>query len=231
MSRPALAALALLAALAACAPPAVLVMSPGYDPAKVKRVTLVGFTDYPGAAGSGEIVASTFEKHLLSAGYRVVARSQNMQTLQSDFSAPGAVTQDQLVAAGTTLGVDALAFGTLSAYDSPVDQTVMVDMPVEQSDPLYGHVTTSERRGDTRVRTEKDVITGYATTTTMQSVPQEQTTPAHVAFTFELLDAQDGEVLWSVTASGTGDDLGAAAEDASQKAMKTVAAKLKKLAK
>jgi hypothetical protein len=227
----AVASLLLLAALTGCATPAVLVISPAYDGTKVKRVTLVGFTDYPGAPGSGEIVSSTFEKHLLSVGYRLIARGPNMGTLQGDFSTPGGVTQDELTTAGHALGVDALVFGTLSDYTNPTDQTVMVDMPVEQMDPVYGHVTTTERKGDTRVRSDRDVVTGYATTTTMTSVPQEQTTPAHVAFTAELMDADGGELLWSVSTAGTGDDLGAAAEDASQKAVKALAAQLKKLAK
>jgi hypothetical protein len=219
---------ALAAAASACAPGAVVVVSPAYEPARVSRVTLVGFNDFPGAVGSGDIAANTFEKYLLLAGYRVVARASNLGTLQSDFDTPGAVTREQLSAAGLSLGVDALAFGTLNDYTGATEQTVMVDVPQEQSDPVYTSVTTTQRAGDTRVRTTSQVVSGYAVTTTDAVVPEEQTTPASVALTVQLLEASTGEVLWSVSASATGDNLPAATEAASAKAMAALIDRLKK---
>lgn len=203
------------AGVAACAPNAVVVVSSSYAPSRVKSVALTSFADFPGAPGSGDLAATVFEKYLLQAGYRVV-----------DASA-----------------ADAVAAGSLTDYTGAQDQTVMVDVPQTQSDPVYGQVTTSEthasggggRRGGggartiaTRTRTQ-DVIIGYNTTQTSQIVPETQTLPAHVALTVRLLDAKSGELLWTVSASGSGNDLSSATEEASAYAMQAVVKKLKKL--
>lgn len=214
--------LVVASALAGCAPAAVVIVSPGYGGAKVQSVSLAGFTDFPGAAGSGDIAASTFEKYLLLAGYRVMARASD-----PDLNGPGGPTKEQLNAAGSALGVDALAFGTLSDYSGATDQTVMVDMPQEQTDPIYGQVTTTQRSGDTRVRTTQSVVTGYSMTTTDAIVPEQETTPASVSMTVRLLDVTTGEVLWSVSSSGTGGDLPSATEAASSAAMQALVKKLK----
>src|SRR4051812_35417646 len=84
MSRRLLRVLAAAAAgaLCACATPAVVVVSRTYDPARIQRVTLASFADFPGAPGSGAIAADTFEKYLLVAGYRLVERRQAAQILK-----------------------------------------------------------------------------------------------------------------------------------------------------
>jgi hypothetical protein len=189
------------AGLAACAPSAVVVVSPSYQPSRVKSVAVTAFSDFPGAAGSGDAAANTFEKYLLQAGYRVVDASQ----------------------------ADALAAGALTDYSGARDETVMVDIPQSQSDPIYGQVVTTQRSGDTRVRTVQNVVTGYAVTQTSQVVPETQTVAAHVAMNVRLLDAKTNELLWSVSSSGSGDDLPAAAEAASAAAMKAVIKQVGKL--
>jgi hypothetical protein len=212
--------LVLLAAagLAACAPNAVVVVSPGYDPARVKSVALTSFTDFPGAPGSGDVALNTFEKYLLQAGYRVVDAGQ----------------------------ADAVAAGALTDYTGARDETVMVDIPQEQSDPVYGQVTTTEQRGDDgrgartdrqgdvrrggrEVTRTQDVIIGYNTTQTNQVVPETQTVPAHVAMNVRLLDAKTSELLWTVSSSASGDDLPSAVETASAGAMQVVIKRLKKI--
>ena len=194
--------LVLLAAagLAACAPKAVVVVSASYDPARIKAVAVTAFSDYPGAAGSGDAAANTFEKYLLQAGYRVVDASQ----------------------------ADALAIGAVTDYTGSRDETVMVDIPQEQSDPVYGQVVTTQRSGDTRVQTTQNVVTGYAITQTDQVVPETQTVPAHVAINVRLVDAKTNELLWSVSAAASDDDLPAATEAASASAMQAVLKQLKK---
>lgn len=189
------------AGLAACAPNAVVVVSPSYHPASVKAVAVTSFSDFPGAAGSGDAAANTFEKYLLQGGYRVVDAAQ----------------------------ADALAVGALTDYSGARDETVMVDIPQSQSDPIYGQVVTTQRSGDTRTKTVSNVVTGYAITQTSQVVPETQTVPAHVAMNVRLLDAKTNELLWSVSSSGSGDDLPAATEDASAAAMKAVLKQLSKL--
>lgn len=217
--------LVLLAAagLAACAPGAVVVVSPSYDPARIKTVALTSFADFPGAPGSGDVALNSFEKYLLQAGCRVVDAAQ----------------------------ADAVAAGALTDYTGSRDETVMVDIPQTQSDPVLGQVTTIERTGqgggragrgdrqgdghrderrvETVTRTTQDVVVGYNTTQTDQVVPQTQTVPAHVAMNVRLLDAKTNELLWTVSSSASGDDLPSATEDASASAMQAVIKKLKKI--
>ena len=191
--------LAAAAALAACDPGAVVVVSPGYRAAGLKSVAVTSFTDYPGAAGSGDVAANSFEMYLLQAGFRVVDASR----------------------------ADALAAGAVTGYQGARDETVMVDVPQSQSDPIYGQVVTTQRSGDTRVRTVQNVVTGYAITQTSQIVPETQAVPARVALNVRLLDAKTSELLWSVSSSGTGDDAAAATEEASAAAMKALLKKIK----
>ena len=202
--------LVLLAAagLAACAPSAVVVVSASYDPARIKSVAVTSFADFPGAAGSGDVALNTFEKYLLQAGYRVVDPAQ----------------------------ADAVALGALTDYTGASDQTVMVDVPQTQSDPVYGQVTTAESRtrvgrGGAQMTNERsqtqDVVIGYNTTQTDQVVPETVTVPAHVAMNVRLLDAKTNELLWSASSSASGDDLTSATEAASAAAMQAVLKKLK----
>jgi hypothetical protein len=196
------------AAISACAPSAVVVVSPAYDPARVKAVALTSFADFPGAPGSGDAAANTFEKYLLQAGYRII----------DPVSAQ---------ASGRPLAADALAIGALTDYSGARDETVMVDMPQTQTDPVYGRVVTTQRSGDTRVRTTQTVVTGYAITQTDAVVPQTQTVPAHVALNVRLVDAKTSELLWSVSSGASDDDLASATEAASASAMQAVLKKLK----
>lgn len=233
MNRSALALFALIAAgLCACATPASVVVSRSYDPARVQRVTLASFADFPNVPGSGAIGADTFEKYLLLAGYRLVERRQAAQILaEHRFTLSGGADASRLSAAGKLLGVDAIAIGSVTDYTGPRDQTVMVDMPQEQTDPIYGQIETTKRSGDTRIHTVQNVVTGYQTTMTSQIVPTTQTVPAHAAVNVRLVDVNDGEVLWSASASANGEDLPAALEEASANAMRAVAKKLKAAAK
>jgi hypothetical protein len=194
--------LAFAASLTACAPSAVVVMSPDFQAARVKSVAVASFADFPGEAGSGDAAANAFEKYLLQAGYRVVSPAS----------------------------ADALAVGALSDYTGARDETVMVDLPQERSDPVFGRVVTTQRSGDTQVRTVQNVVTGYAVTRTSQIVPQTQIVPAHVAMTVRLLDAKTNELLWSVSSAASDDDLPAATEAASAGAMRAVLKKLPKTA-
>jgi hypothetical protein len=83
--------------------------------------------------------------------------------------------------------------------------------------------------GGTRVTSTQNVVTGYATTETDQIVPETQTVSAHVALNVRLVDAKTNELLWSVSASASGDDLAGATETASARAMQAVAKQLKKV--
>jgi hypothetical protein len=258
--------LAAAAALAGCAPSAVVVVAPGYAVRPARSVALIGFADFPGAAGSGLIVGDSFEKYLALPGYKVIAGQQALGSLLDDVAA-GTATPAELSTAAKSLGVDALAMGTLSDYENATDQTVMVDEPQAIQEPVYGDVvvatgggqggdrggkdggrkgvppgaaraaattviargTNAGRRADGGQVTVTQGVVGYDTTYVDDVVPEETSTPARVALSVKLIDAATGELLWSVSASATGDDLPAAVEEASSDAMQAVAARLARL--
>ncbi|MDE2489278.1 MAG: hypothetical protein KGM24_00415 [Elusimicrobia bacterium] len=227
-----LAVLLAVATAAACAPPAAVLVSQGYDPAQVRRVALVSFSDYPGAPGSGAIAAGTFDKYLLLPGYQLLERRQVDALLREKaFDLSGAVDQTQLRRLGKLLGVDALAFGTLTNYAAPGQQTELVDMPLENTNPVYGRVVTTRKNRGARVTTIQDVVTGYSTTRRDAIVPQTSLVPAQVGLSVRLVDVETGTVLWSVSASAVGSDLPSALEDASAQAMRAVVRQLRRAGK
>lgn len=231
MKRPAgLIALA-AAALAACAAPAVVLVSADYDAARVKRVALVGFDDFPGAAGSGEIAASAFEKYLLLPGYALVERRQIDDVLKEHgLAASGLVDSSRLKGFAQVLGVDALVIGTITDFAGQSEQTVMMDVPQEQVDPVYGQIVTTAHAGGVRTTTVQNVVTGYATTQSDAVVPETEFVPARVGLSARLVDARTGEILWSASAASDGASLSSAVESAAAKTMRAVADRLKKLA-
>jgi hypothetical protein len=201
-------ALPLIAALAACASPkdpSLVSVSDRFQPALAQRVTLVALADFPSAAGSGAIVSDALERSLASEGYSVVRRREAEKILEArELSAAGSTDPARLQELGRLLGVDALAFGTVTDFTGVVDTTVLVEMPVAQHDPVYA-------RGSSRV-----AWTG--------SVPRPApTTRSSVGLTVRLVDVETGAVLWSAASSGSGLDLTSAVEDAAATAMREVA--------
>ena len=224
-------ALVVVASLAACATPAVVFLSRSYDARHVKRVAVAVFDDYPGAQGSGEIAAASFEKYLLWAGYGLIERRQTRQLLQEQSVALSEdAGPDVMKEAGQVLGVDALVFGSLTNFMNTQEQTAMVDMPQEQVDPIYGQVETVVHNRGATVRTVQPFVSGYSRTETHQMVPEVQTVPARAALSVRLVDAQTGEVLWSGSASSDGVDPTAATEQASAMLMQALVKTLKKAA-
>jgi curli biogenesis system outer membrane secretion channel CsgG len=194
-------------------------------------VAVLSLTDYPAAPGSGELAAGTLEKYLLWAGYSVIERRQVQQILnEQSFQASDAVDPAAIRKVGRLLGVDALVLGDLTDYADAREQTVMVDEPQENTEPIYGTVETTQRSQGTVVRTSQQVVTGYQTTTTDQVVPEVETLPAHVGMSVRLVDVGTAEVLWSASDSSQGADPAAATEQASAALMQGVAKQLKKSA-
>lgn len=211
-----------------CVPPAVVFLSPHYTPARIRTVTLAGFQDYFNVAGSGKVAAGIFEKYLLLAGYSLVDRAQAQRVLDNQSEAlSDSVSLITLRKIGEQLGVDAVVFGQLSDFTESSDRTVVEDMPLEQSQPIYGQVKTIQRNGDTKVITDTNVVTGYSYSQTSVPVQQTEVIPAHVGMSVRLVDVETGELLWSGSASGQGNHLDEAMEAASVQIMKSVAARLK----
>lgn len=218
------------AAAAGCAAPGIVFISRSYNPAQTRRVALLNFADFPGAPGSGEIAASTFEKYLLWADYSLIERRYVTQILkEQSLSVSGAMDQSTIKNIGKIMGVDALAFGTLTDFSHKREQTIMVDMPQQQSEPVYGQVVSVQQSGNETVRTIQNVVTGYTTRQTTRSVPETITFPARVGMAVRLVDVQTGEVLWSASTFTDGSSLTLATEEASSKIMLAVVNQLKKI--
>jgi len=202
-----LAALA-LAALASCAPKpvALVAVSERYQPALVQRVALIALADFPAASGSGAVVSDALERSLDSHGYRVVRRRDAEKLLQArELTALGSSDPARLQELGRLLGVDALAFGTVTDFTGAPDETVLVDMPLAQADPVYGRDSPRLWSGSV--------------------VRPPQTTRSRVALTARLVDVETGAVLWKTASAASALDLTSALEDAAASAMREVSAK------
>lgn len=214
--------------LGGCAPPAIVFLSPHYSSGKIKRVALVDFEDYSSMAGSGDITAGIFEKYLILGGYTFIDRNQVAAVMrEQNLQVSDNSDAETLSKLGKSLGVDALAFGQVNDFTDSQDQTVMENVPMEQSVPIYGKVVTEANNGPNQVKTVQDVVSGYSTVEGEQSVQETETTPARVAISVRLVDAQGGEVLWSASSAANGIHLTDAVEAASTKLMDAVRGQLK----
>lgn len=206
---------------------AFVVVSPEYYKNQIKRVALIGFEDYPGLTGSGENSATIFEKYLLQGGYSLVERRQINELMKERMlQSNGTYDQATIQKIGKILGVHALVFGSLNDYNTPREQTVFVDIPQQQSSPIYGQIETREKKGDTSVKTTQNIITGYNYSWTSQTVAQLEKIPAHVGISVRMVSVETGEVIWSASSSGEGTYVNKAMEDASAQLMSAVAKKL-----
>jgi TolB-like protein len=191
-----------------CATPAVVFVSPDYNPQQLKRVAIMDFDDFPGQSGTGPLVSDIFGKYLISSPFQLIERSEVDKILQAqNISASEASNPAQTEAVGKVLGVNAVVLGSLSEFSNTSEQTVMVDIPQEQTDPVLGEIYT--RHGPVMG------VTGYTTTVTDQSVPETETLPARVGISARMVDVKTGAVLWSGSSSADGMNLSSAAEDAS----------------
>jgi hypothetical protein len=188
-----IACLIAFAGLYGCATPAVVFVSPDYNPQKIKSVAVTGFTDAAGQSGSGAMVAGVFEKYLLNLSYQVVDAAQP----ERDGNISGSVTE----------------------ITDTSEQTVMVDVPQEVTEPVYQDVVVGRRHGDARIAT---VQTGTQTNFVDQSVPETETLPARVAISVRMVDAKNGQLLWSGSASADGMDIPSATDAVSSKVVEAL---------
>jgi hypothetical protein len=221
--------LALSAMLGACAAERpVVFVSRAYDSGKIRRVAMVDIVDFPGAPGSGEIMAGTFEKYLLRADYNLIERRQLRALLrEKSLELSEAVGKTSIKKLGRLLGVDALAFGSLTDFSDVREQTVMVDMPLQHTEPIYGTVVTKQRNAETEVETRQKVVTGYSLHSHDRIIPQTETLPAHIGLSVRLVSVETGEVLWSASAASNGIDLAEASEEVSAGLMESLLKQLR----
>jgi hypothetical protein len=221
-------ALPLALLCAACAPPALVMLNAHYNPAKYQKVALFDFEDHPSMVGSGKIVAGIFEKYLFLSKYSLVERRQVEATLnQMGLQASDNLDLFTLRTVGAKLGVDALIFGQVTDFTDTSDKTVVEDMTLEQSSPLYARVETIQNGQNGIVKTKQDVITGYAVSSVDQPVQQTETVEAHVGLTIRMVDVNTGEVLWSASSSGSGPHLNDATELVSDQIIRALETSIK----
>ncbi|UPT73804.1 MAG: hypothetical protein M0D55_18460 [Elusimicrobiota bacterium] len=187
--------LPLIALLGACATATVAVKA-DFDFAKVKRVAVVGFSDYGGFGGSGELLAGAFEQELLAAGYSLVERAQVDKLLREK----GLTASDPKDAkrAGKLLGVDALLFGRITDFREPRESLVDTEVVDTFQDPIYVRRTKTVQNADgTTGQTETTEIQGYRTKRLVRREPRTVTSYGRLGVSARLVYVQTGEVLWT----------------------------------
>ncbi|MBI3564430.1 MAG: hypothetical protein HY079_04450 [Elusimicrobia bacterium] len=184
------------AALAACATANVAV-NRNFDFKRVKRVAVIGFKDYRGRSGSGDIVTGAFEQSLLNVGYDLVERDQVAKVLaERKFS--GTLDPKTAKALGERLGVDALLFGQITDLSEPRSRMANVDVVDDRTDPIYAQRTTRVQNPDgTWGETRQQVITGYKTTHIVRREPRTYTVSGRLGVSARLVFVGDGRVVWS----------------------------------
>lgn len=187
----------LLAALllAACGTASVAVKS-GFDFAKVRRVAVVGFSDYPRQAGSGEILSGAFEQELLAAGYSLVERAQVDALLREKrLSAEDPKAAKKI---GQLLGVDALLFGRITDFREAREHLTDAEVVDTYQDPIVVRKTKTTVNSDgTQNKTETTDITGYRTRRVVRREPRTVTQYGRLGVSARLVYVSTGEVLWS----------------------------------
>jgi hypothetical protein len=200
---------------AACAPKPVVAIKPGFDFTKLGAVALLDFSDAAGQSGSGVIVSESLEPFLLKAGYDLIERAQVDKVLnEQSFSHTENVDPQTAESLGKVLGVKAVVLGTVTSITQATSNTVMQTVQNVNYQPVYQTVQYTAPDGSVRSRSE---LSQYDVVTTNDQIPVTYTTPATLAFSARLVDAETGSVLWTGSVASDGDSLSEAATSGSQR--------------
>ena len=91
-----------------------VVLKPGYDFTKIKRVAVIEFRDAAYYPNSGSMVSELFVKYLLKTGYNVVERDELDSILREhQLSVNGVLNREHLKEFGKVSGVDAIITGSI----------------------------------------------------------------------------------------------------------------------
>jgi len=91
-----------------------VVVKPGYDFKKIKRVAVLEFRDSAYYPNSGSMVSQLFVKYLLKTGYNVIERDEIDALLKEhQLSLAGALNPEQVKQFGKICGVDAIITGSI----------------------------------------------------------------------------------------------------------------------
>lgn len=188
--------LSLLSVLCACAT-ANVAIDRRFDFARIKRVAVIGFTDYPRVPGSGDVVAGAFEQALLAAGYDVIERDEVAKVLQ-ERRFNGSLDPKTAKDLGGALGVDALLFGRITDLARSRDRLIKVDVVDDRTDPVYVRRTRRVQQPDgSWAETSQQVVTGYRTRHILRKEPRAYTTDGRLGVSARLVYVPTGGVAWS----------------------------------
>jgi hypothetical protein len=181
--------------LGACASATVAIKS-DFDFAKVKRVAVVGFPDYGGRSGSGDVLVGAFEQGLLTAGYNVLERAQVDKILREKrLSADDPKDAKRI---GKLLGVDALMFGRITDFREPRETLTDHEVVDTFQDPVYVRRTKKVQNADgTTGQAEVTELQGYRTKRIIRREPRTVTQYGRLGVSARLVFVSTGEVLWS----------------------------------
>lgn len=186
--------LLLAAALWGCGS-ANVVVKPGFDFSRVKRVAVVRFADYPRARGSGALVTGAFEQALLAAGYDVIERARVDEVLRGRRAKgldAGAARE-----LGRKLGVDAFVAGQITDFQEPRETLTYVDVVDTHNDPVYVRRKRQVKKDGEAAEVEESVLEGYRTTRVVRQEPRSVGVDGRLGVAARLVHASDGQVLWS----------------------------------
>jgi len=103
----------LITFLSSCGSTAVVVMKPGYDFSKIKRIAVIDFKDSPNYPNSGSIVSEMFAKYLLMTGFNIIERDQLDAILKEHNLAVSNLTDPETITQFKLSGIDAIVTGSI----------------------------------------------------------------------------------------------------------------------
>jgi hypothetical protein len=188
-------ALASLLLLGACATATVAIKT-NFDFSRVKRVAVVGFSDYPNRPGSGEILSGAFEQGLITAGYDLVERAEVDKVLREKRLSPTDPRAAKEL--GAALSVDALLFGRITDFREARETLTHIDVVDTHEDPIYVRKTRRVTNPDGTVGSTEDTeIQGYRTTRVVRREPHTITQYGRLGVSARLVFVPTQAVLWS----------------------------------
>jgi len=209
--------------LGACAT-ADVAINRSFDFSRVKRVAVIGFKDYSGRGGSGDLVSAAFEQSLIAAGYEVVERGQVSKVL-AEQKISGRPDPKATKALGQSLGVDALLIGQITDLADTKTRTVIVENYDDRSEPVYVRRSRRVQQADgTTVDVDERAVDGYRTVRRMRREPRTDLIDGRLGVSARLVYVPTAAVLWSgsqTTAATTLQDGAHGAADDIMKAVKS----------
>jgi hypothetical protein len=195
----------------------------GYDQARVHRVAVFGFQDFPGYPGSGQMVASVFEKSLLNHDFFVVERREIDKLIEEQkLQQTDVIDAKSARAIGEILGVDGILLGTVNTLRGEFVDRTTVPTYETISEPVYRTDYVTRKIGDHTGIVPVQVIDSYRTYQKVSTQVETDYWPAEIGATVRMVDVETGELLWVGSHSEQGMNLQEAADDLATRIVREV---------